>query len=261
MKDIMQDSVIPLLQKKLNTPVVLHHTLLTIGIGESMLAEQLIEFEKKLPPSITLAYLPQYGMVKLRLSAVGDDKDKLSIELNECITTLKLAVAAHLAIDTNEELESYIGKLLLKKNATLGTAESCTGGLIANLISAVPGASRYFSGSVVSYSNETKQQLLGVKQSTINQFGAVSQEVVTEMAEGLLQKIGCTYTIAVSGIMGPGGGTTEKPVGTVWIAVGRKNKIETKKFCWGFDRARNTKQTALTALNLLRQFILQDQQD
>lgn len=129
------------------------------------------------------------------------------------------------------------------------------------MISAIPGASRYFSGSVISYSYEAKQHLLGVNPTTLTQFGAVSKEVVSEMLKGLLTKLGCTYAIAVSGIMGPDGGTPEKPVGTVWIAVGRLNKIEIKKFNWGFDRSRNTKQTALTALNLLRQFIQQDQQD
>lgn len=261
MKDIMTGSVLPLLQKELSTPVVLHHTILTIGVGESVLAEQLINFEKNLPPSISLAYLPQYGMVKLRLTALGENREELILLLDQQISLLKKEVAAHLAIDTNEELESYIGKLLLARNATVGTAESCTGGLIASLISAVPGASRYFGGSVVSYSNEAKQKLLGVKSSTLDQFGAVSEQVVKEMANGILTSIGCTYAIAVSGIMGPAGGTPEKPVGTVWIAVGNKEKIVTKQYKWGFDRSRNTKQTALSALNQLRLFILKDSTD
>ena len=127
------------------------------------------------------------------------------------------------------------------------------------MVSAIPGASRYFSGSVISYSNEAKNALLGVKKVTLEEAGAVSEQVVLEMASGLLDKLGCTYVIAVSGIMGPDGGTPQKPVGTVWIAVGNKNKIEAKKYNWGFDRNRNTKQTALTALNQLRQFILLDQ--
>ncbi len=259
MKDIFKGSVLPLLQKELKTPVVLHHTLLTVGIGESMLAERLIEFESKLPPNLSLAYLPQYGMVKLRLTAIGESTSTLTILLNEYVDSLKILVADYLAIDSAEELESYIGKLLLKQNATLGTAESCTGGLIASMVSAIPGASRYFSGSIISYSNEAKNTLLGVKKVTLEEAGAVSEQVVLEMASGLLDKLGCTYVIAVSGIMGPDGGTPQKPVGTVWIAVGNKNKIEAKKYNWGFDRNRNTKQTALTALNQLRQFILLDQ--
>ena len=192
---------------------------------------------------------------------MGEKREELTLLLNQQITLLKKEVAAHLAIDTSEELESYIGKLLLERNATLGTAESCTGGLIASLISAVPGASRYFGGSVVSYSNEAKQKLLGVKSSSLDQFGAVSEQVVKEMANGILTSIGCTYAIAVSGIMGPAGGTPEKPVGTVWIAVGNKEKIITKQFKWGFDRSRNTKQTALSALNQLRLFILKESTD
>lgn len=261
MKDIMTGSVLPLLQKELSTPVILHHTLLTFGVGESVLAEQLINFEKNLPPSVSLAYLPQYGMVKLRLTAIGENKEALFSIVERQVGLLKKEVAEHLAIDTNEELESYIGKLLIARNATVGTAESCTGGLIASLISAVPGASRYFEGSVISYSNEAKQKLLGVKSNTLIQFGAVSEQVVKEMAKGILTSLGCTYAIAVSGIMGPDGGTPEKPVGTVWIAVGNKEKIETKQYKWGFDRSRNTKQTALSALNLLRLFLLKDSMD
>lgn len=261
MKDIMTGSVVPLLQKELSTPVILHHTILTFGVGESVLAEQLINFEKNLPPSVSLAYLPQYGMVKLRLTAIGENKEVLFSIVERQVGLLKKEVAEHLAIDSNEELESYIGKLLLARNATVGTAESCTGGLIASLISAVPGASRYYEGSVISYSNEAKQKLLGVKSNTLIQFGAVSEQVVKEMAKGILTSLGCTYAIAVSGIMGPDGGTPEKPVGTVWIAVGNKEKIETKQYKWGFDRSRNTKQTALSALNLLRLFLLKDSMD
>ena len=261
MKDIMTGSVVPLLQNELSTPVILHHTLQTIGVGESVLAEQLTNFEKNLPPYISLAYLPQYGMVKLRLTAIGNNRGELISKVEHQVALLKKEVAEHLAIDTNEELESYIGKLLLARNATVGTAESCTGGLIASLISAIPGASRYFEGSVVSYSNEAKQKLLGVNPSTLNQFGAVSEQVVKEMVVGILTSLGCTYAIAVSGIMGPDGGSPEKPVGTVWIAVGNKERVETKQYKWGFDRSRNTKQTALSALNLLRLFLLKDSMD
>ncbi|MEY3324234.1 MAG: hypothetical protein RLZ11_548 [Bacteroidota bacterium] len=261
MKDIMTGSVVPLLQNELSTPVILHHTLQTIGVGESVLAEQLTNFEKNLPPYISLAYLPQYGMVKLRLTAIGNNREELISNVEHQVAFLKKEVAEHLAIDTNEELESYIGKLLLARNATVGTAESCTGGLIASLISAIPGASRYFEGSVVSYSNEAKQKLLGVNPSTLNQFGAVSEQVVKEMVVGILTSLGCTYAIAVSGIMGPDGGSPEKPVGTVWIAVGNKERVETKQYKWGFDRTRNTKQTALSALNLLRLFLLKDSMD
>ena len=156
---------------------------------------------------------------------------------------------------------NYLMEWFIESGISIAAAESCTGGLIASLISAVPGASRYYEGSVISYSNEAKQKLLGVKSNTLIQFGAVSEQVVKEMAKGILTSLGCTYAIAVSGIMGPDGGTPEKPVGTVWIAVGNKEKIETKQYKWGFDRSRNTKQTALSALNLLRLFLLKDSMD
>lgn len=256
MKAIMQGSVLPLLKSELTTPFVFHHTLLTVGIGESMLAERLIDFEKKLPSPLSLAYLPQYGMVRLRISAIGENEEVLRFLLQESVGELKKLVADYLVTDQPEELEAVVGKLLLEKGATLGTAESCTGGLIASMISAVPGASRYYVGSVVSYSNEVKQQLLGVKNETLATAGAVSEAAVTEMAQGLLTSLGCTYVIAVSGIMGPDGGTAEKPVGTVWIAVADQHRVVARTYKWGFDRSRNTKQTAITALNLLRQFIL-----
>jgi nicotinamide-nucleotide amidase len=256
MKAIMQGSVLSLLKTELSTPFVFHRTLLTVGIGESMLAEKLIDFEKNIPASLSLAYLPQYGMVKLRISAIGEDQNTLRIALQDTVDKLKDLVADHLVTDQQEELEAVVGRLILEKGATLGTAESCTGGLIASMISAVPGASRYYVGSVVSYSNEVKQQLLGVKKETLETAGAVSEAAVTEMANGLLATLGCTYVIAVSGIMGPDGGTAEKPVGTVWIAVGDQQKVVARSYKWGFDRTRNTKQTAITALNLLRQFIL-----
>jgi nicotinamide-nucleotide amidase len=171
---------------------------------------------------------------------------------------LKRLTAAYLVTDREETLEETLGKLLVQKKSTLGTAESCTGGLIGQKISSVPGASAYYKGSIVSYANEIKESLLKVSSSTLKTAGAVSEETVLEMAKGALEFLKTDYIIAVTGIMGPQGGTPDKPVGTVWVAVGNNTKITTKKLQLGFDRLRNTQQTAVTSLNLLRQFIREE---
>jgi len=158
--------------------------------------------------------------------------------------------------DEDEGLEVAIGKILVVKNKTIATAESCTGGYIAHLITTVPGSSRYFKGSVVSYANEVKEKVLHVHNDTLTTVGAVSEETVREMVSGALQQLNTDYAVATSGIMGPDGGTAEKPVGTVWIAVGNNERIKTVKINLRFDRKRNIEQTALTALNFLRKFIL-----
>jgi nicotinamide-nucleotide amidase len=171
---------------------------------------------------------------------------------------LKKLTAAYLVTDVEETLEETLGKLLTQKKSSVGTAESCTGGLIGQLISSVPGASAYYKGSVVSYANEIKESLLKVNPFTLETAGAVSEETAIEMAKGALQLLKTDYIIAVTGIMGPQGGTPDKPVGTVWVAVGNSAKLTTKKLQLGFDRLRNTQQTAVTSLNLLRQFIREE---
>ncbi len=164
-----------------------------------------------------------------------------------------------LVADTDDELQLVIGKLLKEKNKTVGTAESCTGGYIAHLITSVPGSSNYYKGSVVSYANEVKEDLLNVQNETLKKAGAVSEETVIEMTRGVLKQLNVDYAIATSGIMGPDGGSEEKPVGTVWIAVGNKNYVKAKKFVFRFERERNIAQTAFTALNMLRKFILDNE--
>ncbi|MBM3158770.1 MAG: competence/damage-inducible protein A [Bacteroidetes bacterium] len=260
MKDIFTASVIPFLQKNCKTPFIIHKTLLTAGIGESMLAEKLVPFEESLDKSLKLAYLPQYGMVKLRITATGADQAIVSQQIETSFHQLKALVTEHVVTDKDEKLEVVVGRLLLRKQSTLSTAESCTGGLIASMLTAVPGSSNYFKGSVVAYANEAKENLLGVMSSTLATKGAVSEETVHEMARGVLKQLNTTYSIAVSGIMGPAGGTPGKPVGTVWIAVANCQKVKTHCLQLGFDRTRNTQQTAIVALNLLRQFILAESQ-
>lgn len=252
----MMKEVIEKLKGRFELPVIIHKTLLTAGIGESMLAEVIKDFESSLPSNIKLAYLPNYGMVRLRLSSLGYNKEAIEKEMNSQFETLKSLAKEFLVTDEDESLGKYIGKLLLAKNKTMSTAESCTGGYIAHLITTHPGSSKYFKGSVVSYDNEVKENVLHVSAQTLQTVGAVSEKTVKEMLKGVLNILKTDYSIAVSGIMGPDGGTTEKPVGTVWIAVGNTTQQQTLQLDLRFDRMRNIQVTAMTALNLLRKFIL-----
>jgi nicotinamide-nucleotide amidase len=258
MKGMMTDSVIPGLQRHFTLPFISHKTLLTAGIGESFLAERLGDFESSLPSSIKLAYLPNYGMVRLRLTATGNNKEKLETELRLQFDSLKGRVAEWTVTDEDLSLQEVVGKLLKEKKQTVGTAESCTGGYISHLFTSIPGSSEYFIGSVVSYSNEIKESILEVNPETIRTRGAVSEETVLQMLKGALKVLKTDYAIADSGIMGPDGGTPDKPVGTVWVAVGNRDKVIAQKFYFRFDRIRNIELTAAGALNMLRKFILSE---
>jgi PncC family amidohydrolase len=259
MKGLMRDEVIPKILEEFELPAIIHKTAFTAGMGESMIAERLISFEAVLPSHIKLAYLPNYGMVRLRLTSIGDNKDVLEKELTPLFNQLKELVNDILVSDQDEGLEVVIGKILKIKNKTMATAESCTGGYIAHLITSIPGSSAYFKGSVVSYSNDVKEKMLDVSAETLKKVGAVSEETVLEMVKGVINKLNVDYGIAVSGIMGPDGGTDEKPVGLVWIAVGNKEKTQATKLQFRFDRQRNIEMTAQNALNILRKFILENQ--
>jgi nicotinamide-nucleotide amidase len=256
MKGLMTDDVIPMLQKQFKFPTIIHKTLLTAGVGESFLADLIQTFEEALPAHIKLAYLPNYGMVRLRLTATGFDAAATTKDIDKQFEKLKLLVADYLVTDVDEPMEKVVGKLLLAKGKTLCTAESCTGGYIAHLLTSITGSSKFYDGSVISYSYQAKEDLLQVDKATLESVGAVSEEVVLQMAKGALQNIKADYVIAVSGIMGPGGGTDDKPAGTVWIAVGNKGRIEAQKLYFRFDRMRNIQLTATNALNLLRKFII-----
>ncbi len=258
MKGMMTDTVLPAIHEKFRLPFIAHRTLLTAGIGESFLAEHIAGFESALPPYIKLAYLPNYGMVRLRLTIRGEDGAISNRELDDQFTRLKQLTAEWAVIDEDLTLQQALGKVLTARGKTVGTAESCTGGYIAHLITSIPGSSQYFKGSVVSYANEVKQQVLGVSPATLAAAGAVSEETVREMAAGALKTLDTDYVVVTSGIMGPDGGSPEKPVGTAWIAVGSPQKIHARKFWFRFDRSRNIELTATNALNLLRKFILSD---
>jgi nicotinamide-nucleotide amidase len=254
MKYIMQTHVLPMLQGLSNTQVH-HRTLVTAGIGESFLANKIKDWEEALPPQIKLAYLPAIGMVKLRLTTRGNLNETLEVALDKEFEALKILVKDYLFADNDEPLELTIGNLLLQNKATLSVAESCTGGFIASKIVSIAGSSKYFDGGVVSYSYRAKENLLGVNNQTLQTFGAVSEECVTEMCKGVLQKFNSTYGIAVSGIAGTDGGTDDKPVGTVWIAVGTANKIVAKKYLFSKDRFRNIELTYVYALKMLMEEI------
>ncbi|MFT3980940.1 MAG: competence/damage-inducible protein A [Ferruginibacter sp.] len=254
MQVMMQKDVIPFLLSRYTTQQIYHRTLLTFGIGESMLADMIIDFENALPPNIRLAYLPNYGMVRLRLTAAGDAGTEALID--EKFATLQELTRDYLVTNTDEPMESVVGKLLLSGNKTISTAESCTGGLIAHLLTSISGSSAYFKGSVVSYANEIKTHVLGVEEKTLAEEGAVSEAIVLQMVKGVLKVMDTDYALAVSGIMGPQGGSEDKPVGTVWIAAGNREKQLAQKFHFRFDRQRNTQLTAVNALNLVRKFIL-----
>ena len=250
MKALMEEEVLPRLMKKWEIPPIEHRTLVTFGVGESVLADQLIDFEKELPKPLSLAYLPNHGLVRLRLT---DRSGKAADLLDAQFEKLNQNLGNQVIVTEDKTMEEIVGQLLLTNNQTVATAESCTGGYIAHLLSRIPGASRYYEGSMVTYSYQAKEDMLGVSHETLLQHGAVSEAVVTEMANGLLKHTKADYSIAVSGILGPSGGLPDKPVGTVWMAVGHRNQTFSKKHHFRFDRAKNIELTAMYALNFLRE--------
>jgi nicotinamide-nucleotide amidase len=259
MEYLMEHEVLPRLQKRFDALPTVHKTLLTAGEGESVIATYLKDFEEHLPPAVKLAYLPAIARVRLRLTVSHPDaataQDLLTKKFGEMERCLPAKLIAGYDSDT---LESAIGKRLKEKKLTLATAESCTGGYLAHLITAVPGSSAYFSGSVVAYANAVKSSQLGVSPDTLQAYGAVSEQTVREMVAGAIKHLNTDLAIATSGIAGPGGGSLEKPVGTIWVAVGSRNRVETKKLQLGKDRLRNIQSTAYQALNFLRLFLLEE---
>lgn len=258
MKGMMESDVIPLLSSRFEVPYITHRTLMTFGIGESMIAGRIQDYEENLPAHIKLAYLPNYGMVRLRLTASGKDKQGIDQEVDNLFATLQELVSDHIVTNRDEKMEEVVAKLLAQQQKTLSTAESCTGGFIAHLLTSIPGSSVFYKGSIVSYSNEIKKELLDVMDQTLEEKGAVSEEVVIQMVKGALKQLKTDYAVAVSGIMGPDGGTQEKPVGTVWMAAGNNREIITQKLHFRFERQLNIQLTAVNALNLLRKFIVEN---
>jgi len=258
MKHIMRERVLPRLRNLEGRTPVWHHTLLTGGIGESFLAEKIADIEAALPSHIHLAYLPKPGLVRLRLTAIGEKLEKLKQETQIVADRLKERIGEHFLADEDTSLELLIRDFMKEQELMLSTAESCTGGNIARLITALPGSSSMFEGGAVTYSNAIKRSVLGVKGVTLEQHGAVSEETVREMAVGAKVIFHTHYAIAVSGIAGPDGGTPEKPVGLVWIAVAGKNSVVARKYLFGQDRAINIERSSMAAFWMLWQLLISE---
>ena len=252
---MVEQQVIPKIKATFKLPVIIHKTLLTVGEGESFLAERIADIEDSLPAYIKLAYLPKLGQVRLRLSGYAENEASLKEEINGFAAQLTQRLGNIIAAEEDIALEKAIMDKLEERGETLSLAESCTGGYLAHLFTQHAGSSAVFLGGAVSYSNNLKESMLGVAHDTLLQYGAVSEATATQMVEGALLNFKSTYAIAVTGIAGPGGGTDDKPVGTVWIGVAGKGKKVVKKFTFGNKRKQNIERTAITALGMLNALI------
>ena len=256
MKHIMQEHVLPLVATRAGGRVIIHRNIMTYGTFEAKLAERLEAFERELPREIRIAYLPAYGVIKLRLTGTGDDRPAVAGLIEEQVQKLYGIIPDVIYGEDEVTLEEVTGKLLLNNNLTLSTAESCTGGKIASLITSVPGSSAWYRGSVVAYDNSIKTGVLLVDPETIRLHGAVSEETAVAMARGVRKLTGTDYSVAVTGIAGPDGGSPEKPVGTVWIAVASDRGVVAEKHNFADNRIINISRSATTAINMLRKQII-----
>jgi len=259
MQYIMTKHVIPELKKRFPLQTIIYRNIMTYGLPEARLAEKLTVFEKSLPEEIGLAYLPNYGIIKLRLTAVGTNRKLLEEKADEQVNKLYEIIPDLIYGENEESLEMVIGKLLKEKKQTLCTAESCTGGKIAHLLTSIPGSSDYYKGSVIAYDNCIKKEILRVPKDLLEKFGAVSEQVIKSMAEGARELLKTDFCIATSGIAGPEGGTPDKPVGTLWIAAASGKRTVAEKHLFGYDRPTNIKRFSNAALNLLRHQVISGQ--
>ncbi|MEM9991108.1 MAG: competence/damage-inducible protein A [Bacteroidota bacterium] len=256
MKYLMEHEVIPRLKTRFPLQAIAHRTIQTIGEGESRIALRIADFEDNLPKNIKLAYLPNLGRVRLRLSGTGTNQVALEAQLDGLVSQLVPQIEDLVFGYESDTIEAVVGNLLQERQLTLATAESCTGGHIAHQITAISGASAYFMGSIVAYDNAIKQNLLGVSSEILEKDGAVSEACVRAMAVGVRKQMGTDIGISVSGIAGPTGGTPEKPVGTIWMAVSNEQRTVTRKLQIGKNRILNIQYTSNIALNLVRQLVL-----
>lgn len=258
MKFLMENRVVPKLVNYRTEEAIYHAHVVTVGIGESFLAEKIADIENDLPSHIRLAFLPKLGTVRLRLSAVGTDQRRLKVETDRYAERIGERVSDHLVARKDITIEEAIVEAFTQAGLRLAVAESCTGGLLAGSITAIPGASAIFDCGIVAYHNRIKEQVLGVQKKVLCDYGAVSEQTVIQMAEGVKQLSGAQYSIATSGIAGPGGGTIDKPVGTVWIAVSGRSKTITQLFQFRNDRQINIERSIAQALNMLWKLYKQD---
>lgn len=256
MKHLMTAIILPELKKRFTSQFIIHKNIMTYGSFESKLAETLSDFEDELPGFVKLAYLPASGVIKLRLTATGNEFKKLDDSVNEQVKKLYEIIPEIIFSEEDETFEMVIGRLLKSKGRSVSTAESCTGGEIAHLLTSVAGSSSYYKGSVIAYANQIKTELLGVKESILEKHGAVSEETVKAMAVGARKLFKTDYAVATSGIAGPDGGTDQKRVGTLWIAVATENDVVCEKKVFGNDRSINIMRFSIASLNLLRKQII-----
>ena len=243
MSYLMEAEVLPRLQEHFNTGYIINKNIIVQGIGESFLSDRIESWELALPKSIRLAYLPQAGMVKLRLTARGADHNRLEQEIAEAVDKLYPIAGEYIVGEDAEALPEIVAQTMTKAGKTLSCAESCTGGSIASKLTQLAGASEYFMGSVTAYSNDVKESILGVSRQTLATYGAVSEETVREMVSGVRERLATDYAVATTGIAGPGGGTTQKPVGTIWIGIASDRQVITKLLHFGDRRAQNIERT------------------
>lgn len=259
MKGLMTNEVLPRVKKHFKTPEIYHKTVLTQGIGESSLMELIEKWESSLvSDGLKLAYLPSPGSVRLRVSGEGEDKEALQILVDQKVEELKPLIGKYIYGYNTDTLEKVIGQLMTENGFTLSTAESCTGGYISHLITSVVGSSNYYQGSVISYANSVKQSLLEVSPKDLVDHGAVSQIVAEQMAQGVKKQLKTDFSVATTGIAGPGGGTETKPVGMVCIAVAGPKGVTSRELQLGKNRERNIRMFALSAMSLLRKEILKE---
>ncbi|MBW4362589.1 CinA family nicotinamide mononucleotide deamidase-related protein [Flavobacterium taihuense] len=252
MEYLVKNEIIPKLVKEYERPYILHKTILTYGQGESLVAERIEKWEDNLPSFVKLAYLPSYGKLRLRLTARGTDKKMLEETISECVNSLDAIIHDIIVgFEDDETIEVVLGRLLSKQNLTLSTAESCTGGKIAEMIASVPGASNYFKGSVVAYATEVKVNVLGVPESLIQEYSVVSAEVARAMALSVKTLLKTDYAIATTGNAGPTKGETSADVGTVFIALATPNEVVVEMFNFGQPREKVIDRAAVKGLEML----------
>ncbi|MCX6186660.1 MAG: competence/damage-inducible protein A [Bacteroidetes bacterium] len=256
MKAILNEEVIPKLKIKLKLPSIFHRTLQTVSIGESYLANKIETIEISLPKHIKLAYLPSIGAVRLRFSAYGDNLFDLETEVDVYVQQVYKVVGDFIFGEGDDSLTEVVGTLLKDKSQTISTAESCTGGYLGHMLTSVAGSSSYYMGSIISYANYIKTQELGVSDEILNTNGAVSKECVVQMANAIRLKMNTHFGVATSGIAGPDGGTIDKPVGTVWIAIASERNTVSQVFNFGDNRERTIHRTGLMALDMLRKILI-----
>ena len=261
MTTVMTESVLPKLHEKFRTDVIMHRTFQVQHYPESVLAEKLEPWETALPESIKLAYLPKLGIIRLRLTGRGQKKSEVENALNREQAKLEAILGDDIFCEEDIPLEVIVGELLKKKNLTVSTAESCTGGSIAARLTSIAGSSEYFNGGIVAYSNEVKMNLLHVSPETLETYGAVSEQTVTEMVKGAMKSMNSDCAVATSGIAGPTGGTPDKPVGTIWIAAGCKDKVITLKLEGDEGRNKNIANATQNALQLLRKLFQNEENE